>query len=137
MRRFIILTCAPLAFFLTDKTIRADGYCPWFNIIDARHNNYPKELARINGFWQGYYGSMQNFYGNLSHLDWVAYYKNYGTPIGCVQGACGGPRYVQMAPVFIGPTFQWGIPGTVLEPPAAAPAPPTIVPPTAPMFYPQ
>ena len=137
MRRFILLTCAPLAFFLTETSSRADGYCPWYNIVAARHNNYPKEMARINGFWQGYYGSMQNYYGNLSHLDWVAYYKNHGTPIGWVPGACGGPGYYQMAPVFVSPTVQYSIPGTVLEPPTMPPPGPTVVPPTAPMFYPQ
>jgi hypothetical protein len=136
MRRFILLTCAPLAFFLAAAETRADGYCPWFNIIDARFNNYPKEMARINGFWHGYYGSMQNYYGNLSHLDWVAYYKNHGNPIGCVPGPCGGPSHVQMQPVFVMPTVQWGVPGTVIEPPLA-PHGPTMVPPMAPMFYPQ
>ncbi len=134
MRRFI-LVCAPLTLFLAAANIQADGYQPWYPIVAARHNNYPREQARINGFWQGYYGSMQSFYGNLSHLDWVAYYKNYGTPIGYVPGQCGGPCHVQMAPVFVSPTVQWGVPGTVIEPPAAPPEH-YIVPPTAPEFYP-
>ena len=136
MRRFILLVCAPLAFFLADTGVRADGYTPWYNIVHARHNNYPKEMARINGFWQGYYGSLYNFYGNLSHLDWVSYYKNYGTPIGYVPGECGGPCHMQMAPVFVSPTV-FPISGTVIGPPSSAPPGPCIVAPEPPMFYPQ
>lgn len=134
MRRFILPVCAPLLFFLAGANVRADG-SPWFNIIDARFNNYPKEMARVNGFWQGYYGSMRNFYGNMSNLDWVAYYKNHGTPIGSVPGNCGGPCHIQMQPVIVSPTVQYGVPGCVIE---QEPAPGHyIVPPSAPMFYPQ
>jgi hypothetical protein len=134
MRRFILLVCAPLAFFLSSASVRADGYTPWYSIVAARHNNYPKEMARINGFCQGYYGSLQNFYGNLSNLDWVSYYKNHGYVIGSVPGACGGPCHYQIAPVFVSPA-TYPIAGTI-EPP---PGPPehTLVPPSAPMFYPE
>ena len=138
MRRFTPLVCAALFLFQAAAKLRADGNCPWYNIVASRYYNYPREMARINGFWQGYYGSLQSYYGNLSNLDWASYYKNYGTPIGYVPGSCGGPGHVQMAPIFASPTaVQWGVPGSVIEPPTAAPPGPCVVPPSAPEFYPQ
>ncbi len=109
------IVCAALG-LMGLAEVRADwasstygGYQPWYNMIAARNKCRGCDQARLQRFWHDYYRNLQCYYGMMENVDWVSYYKNHGTPIGCVQGNCGGPSSVQMAPINITPPIPWGI----------------------------
>jgi hypothetical protein len=85
------------------------GYQPWWNIFAKRYKCLTPEEERLQKFWHDYYDALKNFYCDLDHIDWVAYYKNHGYAInsGCGGGGCGRINY---APVFVTPSLQWAVP---------------------------
>src|SRR5271166_1654644 len=96
MKRILVMLCAVLGLAL--GTSRSDaswsslgysGYQPWWNIFAKRYKCLTPEEERLQKFWHDYYDALQNYYGALNKIDWVAYYKNHGQPFpGCAAG-CG------------------------------------------------
>src|SRR3954447_7113092 len=80
------------------------GYQPCWNIFAKRYKCLTPEEERLQKFWHDYYSALKNYYCDLDHIDWVAYYKNHGYQInaGCGggNGCCGRINY---APVFVSP----------------------------------
>jgi hypothetical protein len=119
MKRMALLLCAVVGLLVSAGTSRASwgamsysGYQPWWNIFAKRYKCLTPEEERLQKFWHDYYDAMQEFYCALDHIDWVAYYKNHGCPIGgggpgCGPYNCGRVNY---APVFVTPTLQWATP---------------------------
>jgi hypothetical protein len=70
-------------------------------MIAARDKCRGRDQARQEKFWNDYYRSLSAYYRMIENLDWVSYYKHYGTPIGSVPGCCGGPSSVQVAPMLL------------------------------------
>jgi hypothetical protein len=112
-----------LALLLAVEGARADFGClhhggcqhhggchPWSHIC-AKHKKKKGccEEQRLNGFWHDYYDAQGRYYGMLSNLDWVSYYKNHGYQIN-QDAPCGGPCRIQYAPVVITPSMQWAAP---------------------------
>jgi hypothetical protein len=128
MKRFALLACATLGLLAGSTRARADwsscgysGYQPWYNVF-AHHNKcMTPEEERLQKFWHDYYDALKHYYGNIDHLDWVAYYKNHGYQI---NAGCGGPGgccgRINYAPVFVSPTMQWAVPNTCLSGPPVA-----------------
>ena len=83
---------------------------PWWNMIAARDKSRCRDQARLQRFWHDYYSSMSAYCAVLENVDWAAYYRYYGSPMGSVPGRCGGPSSVQMGPVFAPPPPLWSPP---------------------------
>jgi hypothetical protein len=121
MKRYALIVCATLLLTVSGGVARAgvgslcySGYQPWWNIFAHRPCLTPEE-KRLQHFWHDYYHALKEYYCALDHIDWVAYYKNHGYPIGggggCGNGACGmGNCQINYAPVFVSPTMQWALP---------------------------
>jgi hypothetical protein len=134
MKRFALLLCAALGIVLSSGTARASwhaltygGYQPWWNIFAHKNCCTTCEEERLQKFWHDYYCALKNYYCDLDHIDWVAYYKNHGYQInagcnGCgPAGACGGCPRINYAPVFVSPTMQWAVPNGCLSGPPVGP----------------
>ena len=134
MKRIAVMVCAVLGLALSSghtyaswAALHYSGYQPWWNICAKRYKCLTPEEERLQKFWHDYYSALKNFYCDLDHIDWVAYYKNHGYQInaacgggmGC--GPCGGCQRIQFAPVFVSPTMQWAVPNTCLSGPPAGP----------------
>jgi hypothetical protein len=128
MKRIAIVVCAVLGLALGAGKSHASwaavgysGYQPWWNIFAKRYKCLTPEEERLQKFWHDYYSALKNFYCDLDHIDWVAYYKNHGYQI---NGGCGGAPCcgrINYAPVFVSPTLQWAVPaGSAGGPPGAA-----------------
>jgi hypothetical protein len=118
MKRLALMMVALLGLLSATNTTRASwdaigysGYQPWYNIFAKRYKCLTPEEERLQKFWHDYYSALKNFYCDLDHIDWVAYYKNHGYAInagGCgYGGSCGRINY---APVFVSPSLQWAVP---------------------------
>jgi hypothetical protein len=131
MKRIALMVCAVLGLALSSSQSHASwsvlcysGYQPCINIFAKRYKCLTPEEARLQKFWHDYYDALQHYHCALSHIDWVAYYKNHGYQIngGCGgygPGCCGRVNY---APVFVSPTLQWAVPnGCMNGPPAGGP----------------
>src|SRR5204863_5010845 len=98
MKRFTLFAAAAvvgLAMF-TGGSARASwsalcysGYQPWWNIFAHRNKCMTPEEERLQKFWHDYYSALKNYYCDLDHIDWVAYYKNHGYQINTGCGSCG------------------------------------------------
>lgn len=64
-----------------------------------------KEDKRLNHFWHDYYSSLSRYYCSLSHIDWVAYYKNHACPNYQNLG-CTGQGIIQYNPVVVVPGMR-------------------------------
>jgi hypothetical protein len=135
MKRFALIVCAALGLVLSSGVARASwgaltysGYQPWWNIFAHRNKCMTPEEERLQHFWHDYYHALKNYYCDLDHIDWVAYYKNHGYQI---NGSCGGggPNgccRINYAPVFVSPTMQWAVPnGCLSGPPVGTACGPT------------
>jgi hypothetical protein len=118
MKRIAVMACTVVALLVGTNTSHASwgaacysGYQPWWNIFAKRYKCLTPEEERLQKFWHDYYHALQEFYCSLDHIDWVAYYKNHGIPVG---GGCGpyGPNCgrINYYPVFVSPTMQWAMP---------------------------
>jgi hypothetical protein len=109
------------------------GYQPWWNIFAKRYKCLTPEEERLQKFWADYYDALRHYYAALEHIDWVAYYKNHGMPVG--GGGCGpycGGR-INYYPVTVSPSMQWGVPQGATAGPACPPGGPgMMMPPPAP-----
>jgi hypothetical protein len=133
MKRFTLIACAVVALALSGSTARASwgaltysGYQPCWNIFAHRNKCMSPEEERLQKFWHDYYHALKNYYCDLDHIDWVAYYKNHGYQINAGCGGCGpsGPgccQRINYAPVFVSPTMQWAVPNSCLGGPPCAP----------------
>ena len=115
MKRIVVMVCAVLGLVLSSGNCHASwghmfysGYQPWYNIFAKRYKCLTPEEERLQKFWHDYYDAMQNFYGSLDRIDWVAYYKNHGYAINGGPGGTGGR--INYAPVFVSPGIQWAVP---------------------------
>src|SRR5262249_42728561 len=123
MKRIAVMLCTVLGLAISTGTCHASwghlfysGYQPWWNICAKRYKCLTPEEERLQKFWHDYYDAMKNFYCSLDAIDWVAYYKNHGYPIGCGPGGNCGPmcgQRVNYAPVFVSPVLQWAVPNSV------------------------
>jgi hypothetical protein len=106
------------------------GYQPWWKAFPNKDKKLSPEEEKLQQFWKDYYDSLKRYYGELDHIDWVAYYKNHGYQInaGCGAGGCCGSKGIQFAPVFINPKMQWAVPNGVIGSPLV-PSPASGVPP--------
>ena len=127
MKRITLMVCTVVGLAVGSSQAQASwgalgysGYQPWWNIFAKRYKCLTPEEERLQKFWHDYYSAMKNFYCDLDHIDWVAYYKNHGYQIngGC-GGYCGGR--VNYAPVFVSPTMQWAVPYQSLGGPPMGP----------------
>lgn len=116
MKRYALIVCATLGMFVTSGSANAQsgactysGWQPWWNIFAYRPKCTTPEEERLQHFWRDYYHALSKYYAALDRMDWVAYYKNHGHPIGGGMGS-GGCGRVNYAPVFVSPTMQWAIP---------------------------
>ena len=118
MKRFALIVGAVVGLLGASSTARASwsalkysGYQPWYNIFAKRNKCLTPEEERLQKFWHDYYHALKSYYCALDHIDWVAYYKNHGIPVG---GGCGpyGPNCgrINYYPVFVSPTMQWAMP---------------------------
>ena len=136
MKRIAIILCAGLGLLLADQRTQAfwgtagyGGYQPWWNIF-AKKPHMSEQEERLQRFWHDYYDSLKDYYAHLDHLDWVSYYKNHGYqintggPSGYMNSLTGGGggigggasnNRIQFAPVFVAPSFQWGVPQNSLS----------------------
>ena len=75
--------------------------------VHGRCNNKCRTLEekRLNHFWHDYYNSLSHYYGNVSHIDWVTYYKNHACPNYQNLG-CTGQGIIQYNPVVVTPSMQ-------------------------------
>ena len=133
MKRFALIGCAVVCLALASSPARASwaaltysGYQPWWNIFAHRNHCMTPEEERLQKFWHDYYSALKNYYCDLDHIDWVAYYKNHGYQINCNCGPCGGGgggccQRINYAPVFVSPTMQWAVPNTCLGGPPVGP----------------
>ena len=131
MKRFALIGFAVVCLALWTAPARASfaalcysGYQPWWNIFACRNKCMTCEEERLQKFWHDYYSALKNYYCDLDHIDWVAYYKNHGYQINCGCGGCGGNgccQRINYAPVFVSPTMQWAVPNNCLSGPPAAP----------------
>ena len=117
MKRIAVMVCAALGLALSSgqtyaswAALHYSGYQPWWNICAKRYKCLTPEEERLQKFWHDYYSALKNFYCDLDHIDWVAYYKNHGYQINC-GGGCGPCQRINYAPVFVSPTLQWAVPG--------------------------
>jgi hypothetical protein len=137
MKRLALIAAAALGLVLSNGVAYAGfgaagygGYQPWYNPCAIGHRKCKTcEERRLERFWHDYYDSLRKYYKCLSHVDWVAYYKNHGCQIGggcCGPTGCGGPMgygmgyggygqggdccRINYAPVFVTPSMQWAIP---------------------------
>ncbi|MSR30067.1 MAG: hypothetical protein EXR99_01050 [Gemmataceae bacterium] len=123
MKRIALVLCAMVGFTMASASAHAgwgsmsySGWQPWYNIFAKRYKCLTPEEERLQKFWHDYYNAMQNYYGALDNIDWVAYYKNHGYQI---NGGFGGR--VNYAPVFVSPNMQWAVPnGAAGGPPVSA-----------------
>jgi hypothetical protein len=126
MKRIAVMVCAALGLALSSgqtyaswAALHYSGYQPWWNICAKRYKCLTPEEERLQKFWHDYYSALKNFYCDLDHIDWVAYYKNHGYQInGCGGGGPGCCQRINYAPVFVSPTMQWAVPGGSFGPPA-------------------
>jgi hypothetical protein len=131
MKRFAVLVCATLGLALSTSQSHASwsaltysGYQPWWNIFAKRYKCLTPEEERLQKFWHDYYNALKNYYCDLDHIDWVAYYKNHGYQINANCGGGGGPGCcgrINYAPVFVSPNMQWAVPNGCLNGPPAGP----------------
>lgn len=127
MKRIVVMVCAVIGLAASSGVCQASwgaccysGYQPWWNIFAKRYKCLTPEEERLQKFWHDYYDAMQNFYGALDHIDWVAYYKNHGYQINGMGGGSGGR--INYAPVFVNPSIQWAVPaGAAGGPPIGPP----------------
>ena len=126
MKRIALLAAAVVVLCLSSSSARAgwgsctySGYQPWWNIFAHRYKCLTPEEERLQKFWHDYYCALKNYYCDLDHIDWVAYYKNHGYQINCGGGFGGCSQRVNYAPVFVSPTMQWAIPNGCIQGPAA------------------
>ena len=120
MKRFALTMGAALGIVLSSGMAQAgwgslcySGYQPCWNIFAHRYKCLTPEEKRLQHFWHDYYHAMKCYYGALDHIDWVAYYKNHGYPIGGGCGPCGGPGCcgrINYAPVVVAPNMIWAVP---------------------------
>ena len=139
MKRITLMVCTVVGLAVGSSQAQASwgalgysGYQPWWNIFAKRYKCLTPEEERLQKFWHDYYSAMKNFYCDLDHIDWVAYYKNHGYQI---NGGCGGPGCcgrINYAPVFITPNYQWAVPANC----AGAPTGPGCMPPPSFAGYP-
>ena len=115
MKRIDVIVCAVIGLGLSSSNCHASwgnlfysGYQPWYNVFAKRYKCLTPEEERLQKFWHDYYDAMQNFYGSLDRIDWVAYYKNHGYAINGGPGGTGGR--INYAPVFVSPGIQWAVP---------------------------
>ena len=94
-----------------------------WNIFNKKNRSLTPEEQRLNQFWHDYYDALKRDYGDLDHIDWVAYYKNHGYPI---NPGCGGPNggqcNINYAPVMVAPTMTWAVPPAPLCGPPSGPS---------------
>jgi len=116
MKRFALMMAAIVGMAIgTGKadaswgSLSYSGWQPWYNIFAKRYKCLTPEEERLQKFWHDYYHAMQNYYGALDNIDWVAYYKNHGYQINSGPG-CGSNGRVNYAPVFVSPGMQWAVP---------------------------
>jgi hypothetical protein len=132
MKRFALIGCAVVCLALCSAPARASwaalcysGYQPWWNIFACRNKCMTPEEERLQKFWHDYYSALKNYYCDLDHIDWVAYYKNHGYQINSNCGSCGPCggccQRINYAPVFVSPTMQWAVPNTCLGGPPCGP----------------
>jgi hypothetical protein len=130
MKRIAVMVAALLGLALSSGTASASwghlsysGYQPWWNICAKRYKCLTPEEERLQKFWHDYYTALKNYYCDLKHIDWVAYYKNHGYQInnGCGGCAPGGCQRINYAPVFVSPTMQWAVPNSCLSGPPGGP----------------
>ena len=121
MKRIAVMVCAALGLALSSgqtyaswAALHYSGYQPWWNICAKRYKCLTPEEERLQKFWHDYYSALKNYYCDLDHIDWVAYYKNHGYQINGGCGPCGGGSCgrVNYAPVFVSPTMQWAMPSS-------------------------
>jgi hypothetical protein len=130
MKRIGLMACAVLGLALSTGQSHASwgnlgysGYQPWWNIMAKRYKCLTPEEERLQKFWHDYYDALKNYYCDLDHIDWVAYYKNHGYQINacCGQGGNGCCGRINYAPVFVAPCMQWASPNCCMTgPPAGA-----------------
>jgi hypothetical protein len=130
MKRIAVLVCTVLGLALAESQSHASwsalgysGYQPWWNIFARRYKCLTPEEERLQKFWHDYYNALENYYCDLNHIDWVAYYKNHGYQI---NGGCGGPGggccgRINYAPVFVSPCMQWAVPNCCIGGPPGGP----------------
>src|SRR5258707_13412228 len=114
MKRIALLVCAAVGLALCSSQARAgwcsqvhySGYQPWYNIFAKRYKCLTPEEERLQKFWHDYYDALKNYYDALDKIDWVAYYKNHGVPVGGAGCGpyCGGR--INYYPVFVSPNMQ-------------------------------
>jgi hypothetical protein len=76
------------------------------NSANRKHSRcFSPEEKRLNRFWHDYYDSAHRYYRNVSHMDWVAYYKNHAVPNH--QPLCNGQGIIQYSPVVVVPGMQY------------------------------
>ena len=132
MKRFALLVCAALGMTLASGRAHASwgaltysGYQPCWNIFAKRYKCLTPEEERLQKFWHDYYSALNNYYCDLQHIDWVAYYKNHGYQINAGCGGMGGPGgccgRINYAPVFVSPCMQWAMPAGCMGGPPAGP----------------
>jgi hypothetical protein len=129
MKRLALIGCAVVCLALSATSARASwaalcysGYQPWWNIFAHRPKCQTPEEERLQKFWHDYYSALKNYYCDLDHIDWVAYYKNHGYQINCNCGGGNGCcQRINYAPVFVSPTMQWAVPNSCLGGPPAGP----------------
>jgi hypothetical protein len=119
MKSKLLLLLAIVALLLASNANRVSVAQTNWKLSSLADRNMKPEEKRLKDFWTGYYGALKSFYGNLDHLDWVAYYKNHGFKINV--GLSDGSQRTQFAPVYVAPTMQWAVPNDKFSGPPASP----------------
>jgi hypothetical protein len=116
-----LLLLAIVALVLTSNANRVGMAQSTWKLPRLADRNLTPEEKRLQEFWRGYYDSLKRFYGDLDHLDWVAYYQNHGFKINIGAGPTkDGVQRTQFAPVYVAPTMQWAVPnGNLNGPPGS------------------
>jgi hypothetical protein len=126
MKRTALIVGAALGLALAGGKAQASwsalcysGYQHPLNIFAKRYKCLTPEEERLQKFWHDYYSALNNYYCDLQHIDWVAYYKNHGYQINAGCGGCAPCGRVNYAPVFVTPSMTWAVPyGAMGGPPA-------------------
>ena len=123
MKRIAWMVCAVLGLTISAGNCHASwghlfysGYQPWWNIFAKRYKCLTPEEERLQKFWHDYYDALKNFYCALDAVDWVAYYKNHGYPIGGNGHGPHGHCQVNYAPVLVSPNLTWAAPNAHCPP---------------------
>lgn len=107
MKLLLMVLTLAIAFSLPSNAAAqtpATSFRPWWETFGMKYKALTPEEERLQKFWHDHSHSLNQYYSQLDHVDWVSYYKNHEYQ---VNGAnprcrrCNGPDCAQYAPVFV------------------------------------